>query len=504
MLPSALVLLGAAAAIAAIVTFTAIAGLTGSLLAAAVTGAVCGTLIAIWLARHPALRPRQVPTRGVRIASAIAAVVVVVQLARLTVFIVDATETRWSVTPWNAWLTSHSCVSAYWSAAREVRSLPDLYGEALNTEPSTNPSTRPVSRKLGGLYVDPYEYPPTFLLLPRALMVVVPDFFDFRRLWFALNLAVVTIGLVAIARRLEGPASTAALWLSPVVLAPLAITSTLQVGNVQLACIALAMLGMLAMEERDACSNPVLLPLGALALAFATVSKLYPGMLVVYLCARRRWRAAAWTTAWGVLLALIGLLDLGLTPHRAFLEHLPRLLSGEAFAALSNPGGVAGNMSVPGIVFKLGVVYGVPHMSFDAARIVGWLYTLATVAIAVRFALRPLPSAWEPLAWLSILILATLRSPLLPPYGAFPPLWLAVIILAAGWNRPRDRVLGLVMVAIFTPVTPAQSLLAPTVHALVTLVQTIAALLLVALTLRLTIGKPSPSLEIERMRTSPL
>ena len=48
-----------------------------------------------------------------------------------------------------------------------------------------------------------------------------------------------------------------------------------------------------------------------------------------------------------------------------------------------------------------------------------------------------------------------------------------------------DRVRGIVLVAIFLPVTPAQSLLPPAVHAVVTLVQTITALLLVALTFRL-------------------
>lgn len=72
-------------------------------------------------------------------------------------------------------------------------------------------------------------------------------------------------------------------------------------------------------------------------------------------------------------------------------------------------------MSVPGIVFKLGL-YGVPGLSFGAAKIVGWAYTAIVIGATVHLARRPLAHAYEPLAWLAILVLATLRSPLLPPY----------------------------------------------------------------------------------------
>jgi alpha-1,2-mannosyltransferase len=487
MLLSAAVLLVTVSVLAAIVAFAAASALSGSIGASIASAVAAGGLVGWRLRHHPVLRPREPPSRGVRVLSILACLAVIVQLVRLTVFIEDANQPRWSVAPWNAWIVGHSCVTAYWTSGREVRTMPDLYADA--SAARTEPGVRPAPRKLGPLYLDVYEYPPTFLLLPRVLMRAAPDFFDFRRLWYALNLAVVGIGLVAIARRLEGVAGSSVLWLSAVVLAPPAITSTLQIGNVQLACIALAMLGMLAMEE-DA--HPVALPLGALGLALATVSKLYPGVLVVYLLARRRWRAFGWTAAWGVLLGLIGLADLGLAPHRAFVEHLPRLLSGEAFAALANPRGVSGNMSVPGLVFKLGVVYGVPGMSYTAARVVGWLYTLATVALALRLAWRPLPRAWEPAAWLAILIAATLRSPLLPPYGAFAPLWLAVVYLAARWNEPRERRVAIAMALVFTPVNAAQTLLPPSVHAIVTTVQTAVALVLVVMTVRMGAVSPRP------------
>jgi alpha-1,2-mannosyltransferase len=483
--PLALVMLLTAAILTAIVAFTATAGLLDSMVAAAVAAVASALSVARWLRRHPALGPdlAAVP-RGVAILSTLGALALVVQLVRLSVFIVDPTQVAWSTAPWNAWLAHHSCVSAYWAAGREVHTLPNVWGEGLYTLPRADPAASPVYRKLGPLFVDGYEYPPTFLLLPRAIALVAPDFFAFRKVWFALNLAVMVIGLVAIARRLGGAVGTSASCLAPLVVVPLAITTTLQVGNVQMACIATAMLAMLCFEARPDGAGQLRAAAGGLLLASVTVSKLYPGMLIVYLLARREWRAVAWTTAWGAVLALGGLIDLGWAPHAAFLVHLPRLLSGEAFPALVNPRGISGNMSVPGIVFKLGL-YGVAGLSFGAARIVGWAYTVLVIGATVHVGRRPVDRAYEPLAWLAILMIATLRSPLLPPYGVFPALWIATIVLAAWWPRPLHRRAVLLLWLVLIPVTGAQTLLAPRVHAVVTFAQTLAALALVVVALRL-------------------
>ena len=70
---------------------------------------------------------------------------------------------------------------------------------------------------------------------------------------------------------------------------------------------------------------------GGAILAYAIVSKLFPGVLLLYLVLRRDWRAVSWTAAWSVALAAVTLADVGAAPFAAFLEHLPGLLSGEAF-----------------------------------------------------------------------------------------------------------------------------------------------------------------------------
>lgn len=266
--------------------------------------------------------------------------------------------------------------------------------------------------------------------------MLVPDFIRFRALWFGLNAGVVLLAMVVAARSLGRVAGTRALLLSPLVWASLPTLSTLQKGNVQALVIAVSMLAMHLFERRRRASG------GAL-LAFATVSKLFPGMLAVYLLARRQWRALAWTAGLGGALVLLTLLDLGWPPFADFLGHLPGLVGGEAFPAFRNPSATAVNYSLPGIVFKL-KLFGLAGMSFGVAKTIGWIYTVAAIWATVFLALRPLRDGEKPLAWIAILILATLRSPFLPQaYAAFPPLWLLTLLAAT--YAPSTKVMFLTL-----------------------------------------------------------
>src|SRR4029079_14261476 len=131
-----------------------------------------------------------------------------------------------------------------------------------------------------------------FLLLPQALRLVTREFLTFRLLWFVLNVAVLLAALVMVARSMGEPFATRALLLSPLVLAALPTLSVFQKGNVKAVVVALSMLAMVSFEKRR-------WALGGALLAFAIASKLYPGLLVVYLLSRREWRALAWTAAFG-------------------------------------------------------------------------------------------------------------------------------------------------------------------------------------------------------------
>jgi alpha-1,2-mannosyltransferase len=424
--------------------------------------------------------------RGVVALSLIAVVVVTAQLVRLSVYMADPTDARWSVIPWNAFAASHSCLSGYWAAAREVDTAPNVWDDSLSSMPGPTPDAPRVPKKIGRFLMDGYEYTPTFLLLPRALLHLTPEFLAFRALWFCLNLAVVLAAVFATSRRLAPAVGPSMLWLAPLILAPLSILVTFQFGNVQLACIAGALLGMLCLDRAAGSRHSTILyATGGLLLAYMTVSKLYPGMLVLYLLLRRDWRAVAWTSAWGVGLVLIGLADIGIAAHTAFLDHLPRLLSGESFPPLRNPRGISANMSVPGLTLKLGL-FGVPHMSFGAMRVVGWIYTAILVGVVVRLARRPAAPLVEPIVWIVILLLATLRSPVLPVYGIFPQVWLLVILLAARWAEPGVRVGLIAMFGLLYGIGPNQTLWPPQVQALYsTVVQTAGAIVLAVAALRL-------------------
>jgi len=333
--------------------------------------------------------------------------------------------------------------------------------------------------------IDAYEYPPPFLLLPRAMAIPAPDFLRFRMIWFALNGAVMIVGLLVVPRMLGPVAGTRALLLSPIVLASDLTISTLQIGNLQAIVFALAMIAMVLLAKRRYAAG------GAL-LAFATVSKLFPGLLLVYLIVRREWRAAAWTAAMGALLVVLSLAILGAGQYVAFADHLPGLVGGEAFPAFRNPGAVAINLSIPGLVFKL-KLFGLGGLSFGASKIVGWLYTLVMLVVVVTVSRRPWPDADKPALWLAILILATLRSPFLPQaYAAFPPLWLLTLLAARQPPTAKTLLLTLAAALALNVYWPLDWPLDPRVLALVMLLPQAVAVAVAALALRLH-ASPGPA-----------
>ena len=408
-----------------IFAFAATMGLVRSTVIATIMFVGVAAFVA-WLCwRHPILPLDEgASSRGLNIISGLAAIVTLIQLARLCVFIVNPMAVGYALGPSRGpGLTiNHSCLSAYYVAARSVATVPNVYAYELYSFPAESPTELRKPRPIESFNIDAYEYPPPFLLLPRTLAILVPDFLRFRMIWFALNGAVLVIGLVVVARMLGPVAGARALLLAPLVLASDLTIGTLQIGNLQAIVFSIAMIAMVLLAQRRYAAG------GAL-LAFATVSKLFPGLLLVYLLVRREWRALAWTCGVIAALVVISLLDTGWTPYNAFLDHLPRLLGGEAFPAFRNPGAIAKNYSVPGMALKL-QLFGVTGASFGAMKIVGWIYTLVVLPITIIVARRTLSREEEPLAWLTILILASLRSPFLPGYAVIPVLWLLTLLAA--------------------------------------------------------------------------
>jgi hypothetical protein len=463
---------------AGIFAFSAGAGLTGSWIAATAIAVLVAGLVAWWA--HRSLSPwldEAACSRGLKILSAVASVAALILLGRLTVFMVAPSQVGYSSIPSSKWELHHSCFSAYFVAARAAGSLPNLYADSLYTAPDDNPKAIRKARTIGPFNIDVYEYPPPFLLLPRSLAHLTPDFIPFRMLWFGLDGGLILFGIVVVARMLGPAAGTRAILYSPLIWAAIPTLSTLQKGNLQGMVIAASMLAMVLFEKRRRAAG------GAL-LAFVTLSKLYPGLLIVYLLARREWRAVGWTAAMGAVFLAWSILDTGWAPYLAFRHHFPGLLGGEAFAAFRNPAATAINFSIPGLVFKL-KLFGVPGMGFGAAKVVGWIYTLVAVALTVAAARRS-PRDWErPLVWLAILILATLRSPFLPQaYAAFPPLWLLTLLAAT--YPPNGRILAMTLLgwAALNVFWPLDWPVDPRVLATANLVPQIVTIVLAGLALR--------------------
>ena len=238
---------------------------------------------AAWLLRRPGsltIDPGAV-SRPLAIVSAIATLLALVQLGRLTLFMHDATRSELSFLPASEWEVRHNCATSYFVAATAADRTPDFYADSLYTARDDDPTKPRKPLMLGPFRIDVFEYPPPFLLLPRAFAAVAPGFPEFRALWFGQSGLFVLGVMLWIPSFLAPAAATRALlWLPLLWMAP-ATLSVLQKGNLQLMVVTSAVLAMGLFERRR-------FAWGGLVLAFATVSKLYPGMLVVFLLAQRR------------------------------------------------------------------------------------------------------------------------------------------------------------------------------------------------------------------------
>ena len=423
-------------------------GLTSSRLTALAIAVLSIVLVTMWSLKRPviALQSDAVP-KSFKWVLGIAALIAIVQLGRLTVFMTDPTQVGYSTIPSSSFELHHSCLSSYYCAVEAVDEHPNIYDQSLYATAPQVPGQPRQARMLNIFKIDQFEYPPTFLLLPRVLHALAPSFLEHRALWFGLNLLVIIGAMLLAVRFLDGAASTRAVLFLPLIFVALPTLSMLQKGNIQGMVIALAVISMLCFERKKNA-------LGGALLAYTIVSKLYPGLFVVYLLVRKQWSALAWTAAMGLVYLLVSLADVGIAPYVAFMKHLPGLMGGEAFPALKTPGPMSINLSIPGLIFKL-KLFGVPGMGFAAAKVVGWIYTAIALWMTVLLARRARSDQDKVMVFLAVMILATLRSPFLPiAYGVFPALWL-LTILAAPTNATVKSLVGTLAVwlslAVFAP-----------------------------------------------------
>jgi len=374
-----------------------------------------------------------ISVKRVRWVSLLVGLAALVLLVRIGIFMVDVSRTDLSIQPDDRWRREHSCLTAYAEAAR------------LAAEPGRNVYDASLyeQRFIRGLKVDTYHYPPPFLLLPDALQRTGGGFLGLRPIWFVMQLGVLVAMILAIVRWLGKRDGGAVLLAAPLFFIAPTTLFTFQMGNFQPTAVALSILGMIALGS----SRVHVQAVGGVSLAFATLAKVFPGVLGVVLIVTRRWRAAMWTAAAGVVLVLVALAIYGTGPFEDFIHYqLPRLDNGDAFPQSERPNVVAANQSFYGMLVKLRVlgidaldkqtglsitsVYGAIVMGL--AAVIGWFRRGVLTSPAHRVVALH--------AWLALLNLASFRSPFVGgPYGAIGTVLLAVLAIACA-TTARERI----------------------------------------------------------------
>ncbi|MEM7136308.1 MAG: glycosyltransferase family 87 protein [Myxococcota bacterium] len=391
-----------------------------------IAGSVGVGIAATRVAGHlpPSIDEAYTRSRAKAVAWGALALVMVLQVSRLSVFMTDHDNAWGSTFPPIEFTVGHMCMGSYVHAADLTRQQADnIY--APEHYPSFGVSeAEDIDTSIEGVqryFDDAFLYAPPFLLLPRAWLGLSNDYTSIRSVWFAVQFLTFVAFAIALARWIGGSTGAWALWTLPLVLASMPTMFNFQFGQAHALTIWTALAAMVAFESK----RPAL---GGALLAWGIASKIFPGVLGLYLLFQRRWRDVAWTALFTVVLSLATLLVLGSSPIESFVSYmLGRLASGEAFSFVTDELPIVTNLSIPGTAWKLSF-FGYEDGG-SLLRPLSWAYTgILVVFIWVGSRIKGDRARLAQL-WLAMLILASLRSPIVPIYGAVPILWLMTLEL---------------------------------------------------------------------------
>jgi hypothetical protein len=425
-------------------------GLPGWLAMAA--GLVLGTVAATWSAKAlsnalaSALPRHPLWLAGVALVS----LLLLAPYARLAVYMADASRTSFAFFgPAPTWLR-HSCFTAYIEADRFVRDPTRNIYDAAGYE----------DRTLDGFRVDTYYYPPSFLVQTRVIAALADGFLERRAIWYALQCLTLTAVALIVAWWIGGRSGGMALLLLPLLYSAQPTLAGLQYGNIQVTAVTTSTLGVLLI----AAARPAA---GGALLGLAIVSKIFPGLLGLYLLVSRRWRGALWTAAWSAGLVGLALALVGVKPFADFLFYaVPKIHDLSAFPQVEWPRTAAVNLGVYGLAVKLRHM-GLSWFDPEVGRRMSDLYGLALVAVTVllgwREARRPWNLALEHdrahalLVWLALVGLASYRSPFVGfAYGGASTMWLLWLMTASAGRAAgvRAGVAAFAFTALVTSLVP--------------------------------------------------
>jgi alpha-1,2-mannosyltransferase len=347
--------------------------------------------------------------------------------ARFAAFMGDVTFVNGSAAPFIPDEHPHMCMPSYVQAGELVGRVENVY-DPDHYQAGSATSVVGMARWVE----DRYEYPPPLIVGVKAGLGLTHDFALLRAGWFALKALLIGAMLLAIAAWIGGEEGRRFGLFLPMVWFGVPVLMDFQFGQAHLLVVVASVTAMVAFAARR-------YAIGGAMLGAAVLTKVFPGLLVVYLIVQRRWRALAWTAVAMVAMVGVSLVVLGLGPWKSFfVDHLPRLESGEAFAFSGYEVGrdvIENNLSIPSIVYKLRLV-GVPGMSHGLAHHAGTLYTLVLLGLTWWLARRDERDRGADVrTWLAILNLAAMRSPLAPGIYVASGTVLMLTLLAASARK---------------------------------------------------------------------
>lgn len=373
-------------------------------------------------------------------------------LGRAAVFLGDASYTGASLMPGDPFLVHHSCLTAYMHGAiLSMDPAANVYDMAF-VDAATHDTPPPATAApFAPFKLDAFGYPPPFLLLPRALLLLSSDFMV-HRAWFGAGSLLLTLFACARSAMTLGGLAGRRLWLlAPLFLSCAPVLVTLQVGNFHLIAVALCLLCWVALEEgRDGVAGVLL--------AVALLAKIFPGLLGVLLLVNRRWRAVGATAASAAALVALAAAVLGTQVWRDFLfYHLPKIQSGEAlrFMAESDQS-ILFNLAPFGIPFKLAAL-GLPGWGWPQARAIGSAYTALLFALAWLAGRNRGTPRHRLTVWLAVVMVASLRSPYAAPF-VLSTITLLLLAMTAEVRSWKHVVAVVVTLAFFSIPVPIQGL----------------------------------------------
>jgi alpha-1,2-mannosyltransferase len=341
------------------------------------------------------------------------------------VFLGDASYTGASLMPGDPFLVHHSCLTAYMHGAiLSMDPAANVYDMAFVDAATREAPLPATAAHLAPFKLDAFGYPPPFLLLPRALLLLSGDFMVHRAWFGATSLLLTLFACAAVARTLGGLAGRRIWLLAPLFMASASVLVTLQIGNFHLFIVALCLLCWVALERRRD-------GLAGVLLAVAILAKISPGLLGVLLLTRRRWRAVGVTVASAMALVALSVVVLGTQVWRDFLFYqLPKIQSGEALRFLAESDqNIRFNIAPFGIPFKLAAL-GLEGWGWAQARTFASVYTVLLLVLAALAGLNDGPPRHRLAVWLAIVMFASLRSPYAAPFVVTTVILLLLVMTA--------------------------------------------------------------------------